>query len=71
MAHPDLGFAAFDVSVCSTRAGGAMALLCAGIDDDRIRLIDRWRSGEMYQYLRVQAQPVMTGVTAAMFRSGH
>ena len=71
VAHPDLGFAASDVSARSTRAGGAMALLCAGIDGDRIRLIGRWRSDEMYRYLHVQAQPVMTGVAAAMFRSGH
>ena len=69
--HPDLGFTASDVSARSTRAGGAMALLCAGIDGDRIRLIGRWKSDEMYRYLHVQAQPVMTGVAAAMFRSGH
>lgn len=68
---PDLGFAPSDVSARSTRAGGAMALLCAGIDGDRIRLIGRWKSDEMYRYLHVQAQPVMTGVAAAMFRSGH
>jgi hypothetical protein len=68
---PDLGFTTSDVSARSTRAGGAMALLCAGIDGDRIRLIGRWKSDEMYRYLHVQAQPVMTGVAAAMFRSGH
>jgi hypothetical protein len=68
---PDLGFAPSDVSARSTRAGGAMALLCAGIDGDRIRLIGRWKSDEMYRYLYVQAQPVMSGVAAAMFRSGH
>ena len=48
-----------------------MALLCVGIDGDRIRLIRRWKSDEMYRYLHVQAQPVMTGVATAMFRSGH
>ena len=69
--HPDLGFTASDVSARSTRAGGAMALLCAGIDGDRIRLIGRWKSDEMYRYLHVPAQPVMTGIAAAMFRSCH
>jgi hypothetical protein len=60
-----------DVSIRSTRAGGAMALLCAGVDSDRIRLVGRWRSDEMYRYLHVQAQPaVMTGLSAAMLRGG-
>ena len=69
--NPDLGIVPADVSARSTRAGGAMAMLCAGIDSDRIRLIGRWRSDEMYRYLHVQAQPVMSGVAAAMFRGGH
>jgi hypothetical protein len=69
--HPSFGFSVSDVSARSTRAGGAMALLCGGIDSDRIRLIGRWRSDEMYRYLHVQAQPVMNGVAAAMFRGGH
>ena len=68
--HPDPAYTVDDVSVRSTRAGGAMALLCAGIDGDRIRLIGRWRSDEMYRYLHVQAAPVMTGLSAAMLRGG-
>lgn len=68
--HPDPAYTVTDVSVRSTRAGGAMALLCAGIDSDRIRLVGRWRSDEMYRYLHVQAQPVMTGLSAAMLRGG-
>ena len=63
-------FAASDISARSTRAGGAMAMLCGGIDSDRIRLIGRWRSDEMYRYLHVQAQPVMAGVAAIMLRGG-
>jgi hypothetical protein len=47
-----------------------MALLCAGIDSERIRLIGRWRSDEIYRYLHVQAQPVMTGLSAAMLCGG-
>ena len=68
--HPDPAYSASDVSARSTRAGGAMALLCAGIDRDRIRLVGRWRSDEMYRYLHVQAQPVMNGLAAAMLRGG-
>jgi hypothetical protein len=68
--HPDPAYALADVSIRSTRAGGAMALLCAGVDSDRIRLVGRWRSDEMYRYLHVQAQPVMTGLSAAMLQGG-
>jgi hypothetical protein len=65
--HPDPAYADSDVTIRSTRgAGGAMALLCAGVDSDRIRLLGRWRSDEMYRYLHVQAQPVMTGLAAAL-----
>lgn len=64
--HPDPAYTIVDVSVCSTRAGGAMALLCTGIDGDRIRLIGRWRSDEIYRYLHVQETPAMTGLSATM-----
>jgi hypothetical protein len=67
---PNPAFAMSDVSARSTRAGGAMALLCAGVDNNRIRLIGRWRSDEHFRYLHMQAQPVMTGISAAMFRGG-
>jgi hypothetical protein len=68
--YPDPAYASADVSARSTRAGGAMALLCAGVDSDRIRLIGRWLSDELYRYLHVQAQPIMTGIAAAMLRGG-
>ena len=45
-------------------------MLCGGVDSDRIRLIGRWRSDEMYCYLHVQAQPIMAGVAATMLRGG-
>jgi hypothetical protein len=47
-------FAAGDISARSTRAGGAMAMLCGGINSNCIRLIGRWGSDEMYRYLQVQ-----------------
>ena len=68
--HPHPAYSPADVSARSTRAAGAMALLCAGVDRDRIRLVGRWRSDELFRYLHVQAQPVMTGLSAAMIRGG-
>lgn len=68
--HPDPAYTLADVSIRSTRAGGAMALLCAGVDSDRLRMIGRWRSDEMFRYLHVQAQPIMNGLAAAMLRGG-
>jgi hypothetical protein len=68
--YPHPGYTTPDVSARSTRAGGAMALLCAVIDRDRIRMIGRWRSDELFRYLHVQAQPVMTGISAAVLRGG-
>jgi hypothetical protein len=47
-----------------------MAMLCGGIDSDRIRLIGWWRSDEMYRYLHVQNQPLMAGVAAIILRDG-
>jgi hypothetical protein len=48
-----------------------MALLCAGVAGERIRMIGRWRSDELYRYLvHVQAQPIMTGLSAAMLHGG-
>ena len=68
--YPHPAYASSDISARSTRAGGAMALLCAGIDRDRMRLVGRWRSDELFRYLHVQAQPVMTGLSAAMLCGG-
>ena len=67
---PSLGFVPSDVSARSLRAAGAMALLCAGIDHDRIKLIGRWRSDEMLRYLHVQAAPVMRRYAQAMVTDG-
>ena len=68
--HPDPSLSAAEVSARSTRAGGAMALLCAGIPSDKIKMVGRWRSDELYRYLHVQAQPVMTGLSASMLHGG-
>jgi hypothetical protein len=46
-----------------------MALLCAEVDTDIIRLIGRWRSDEMLRYLHVQAEPVMRGFAPRMLQA--
>ena len=67
---PQYGFSHRDISARSLRASGAMALLCASVDTDIIRLIGRWRSDEMLRYLHVQAEPVMRDFSARMLQHG-
>jgi hypothetical protein len=69
VAGPSIGFLASDVSARSLRAGGAMALLCAHVDKDTIRLLGRWRSDEMLRYLHVQAAPIMEKFSRLMVSS--
>jgi len=64
------GFNSRNISARSLRASGAMALLCAHIDTDIIRLIGRWRSDEMLRYLHVQAKPVMRNFSSRMLSGG-
>lgn len=68
---PHFGIQPTDISVRSLRSSGAMALLCAGVDTDRIRLLGRWRSDEMLCYLTVQAFPVVARLAPAMLQHGH
>lgn len=68
---PALGFLPKHVSARSLRASGAMALLCANVDTDKIRLIGRWRSDEMLRYLHVQADRVMQHFSSRMLSGGH
>ena len=58
------------ISARSLRAGGAMALLCAQVDTDIIRLVGRWRSDEMLRYLHIQAYPLMHTFARAMTVQG-
>jgi hypothetical protein len=67
---PSLGIQPNDISARSLRPGGAMALLCAQVDTDVIRLIGRWRSDEMLRYLHVQAMPLMANFARAMATHG-
>jgi hypothetical protein len=67
---PSVGFLPQDISARSLRAAGAMALLCAHVDSDVIRLLGRWRSDEMLRYLHVQAEPVMRDFSRRMLSGG-
>ncbi len=64
------GITATDISIRSLRSSGAMALLCADVDTDRIRLLGRWRSDEMLRYLTVQAFPILAPLATLMVRHG-
>jgi hypothetical protein len=63
--------AAADISVRSLRSSGAMALLCASIDPDKIHLLGCWRSDEMLRYLHVQAFPIVASLSSQMLHHGH
>ena len=64
------GLAPSEISARSLRAGGAMALLCAKVDPDIIKLVGRWRSDEMLRYLHLQAYPLMHNLAPAMATHG-
>jgi hypothetical protein len=48
-----------------------MALLCANVDPNTIRMLGRWRSDEMLHYLHLQAQPLMQNFAQWMLAGGH
>jgi len=60
-----------DISIRSLRASGAMALLCARVDTDTIRLLGRWRSDEMLRYLHVQTYPIVAPLASRMLQQGN
>jgi hypothetical protein len=62
---PEVGLTEADVSARSLRAGGAMALLCAQVDDNIICLVGRLQSNDMLHYLHMQARPVMRNANVA------
>ena len=70
-ACPGCGLSESDISARSLRATGAMAMLCAGIDPCRIKLLGRWRSDEMLTYLHVQAEPLYRDISERMLTGGN
>lgn len=55
----------------SLRAGGATALMCAGVDTDIIRLMGRWNSDAMFRYLHVHAMTTQGAHAHNMFANGN
>lgn len=68
--QPSTGINPAELTARSLRAGGAMALLCANVDFDSIKLVGRWKSDTMVKYLHAQAQPIMQRLSARMFNNG-
>jgi hypothetical protein len=66
-----VGITPADISIRSLRSSGAMALLCAEVDTDKIRLMGRWRSDEMLRYLHIQAYPIVAPLAPLMVRHGN
>lgn len=64
-----LGLQPSDVEARSLRAGGAMALLNGGCDDNIIKLMGRWRSDAMLRYLHGAAAHT-SGYAAKMLCGG-
>ena len=64
------GISRNDISARSLRAGGAMALLCSGVDPANIKLVGRWESDCMMRYLHQDALPVMQRLAQKMYNHG-
>jgi hypothetical protein len=69
-ASTSFGFCPQDVNARALRAGGAMALLCANIDPNIIKMVGRWRSDAMFRYLHLSAFPLMRTLAPLMLQAG-
>lgn len=65
-----LGFTEQEVSARSLRAAGAMALMCAGVNDTTIGILGRWQSNSLFRYLTPQAEPIMRDFARRMLAGG-
>ena len=59
-----------EFSARSLRAGGAMALLSGGCDSNIIKLLGRWKSDAMMDYLHEQSLPIFKKLATVMFNNG-
>lgn len=66
---PEYGIERDEVTSRSLRASGAMALLCAKVDPDMVRLLGRWQSDAMIRYLYIQAVPIMQHLARRMLET--
>mmetsp|Transcript_32913 Transcript_32913/g.74504 ORF Transcript_32913/g.74504 Transcript_32913/m.74504 type:complete len:119 (-) Transcript_32913:433-789(-) len=64
------GIAPADISARSMRASGAMALLCANVAPTTIKLLGRWQSDTMLQYLHIQSPTLVKGLAGRMVKAG-
>lgn len=65
------GILASKIQARSLRAGGATALLCGKIDKDTIKLLGRWKSDAVDNYLRKNVISTETTYASTMVSSGH
>ena len=65
------GVAPSEFSARLLRAGGAMALLAGGCNGNIIKLLGRWKSDSMMDYLLEQSLPIAKRLASAMFNNGH
>jgi hypothetical protein len=68
--QPLTGINPKDVSARSLRAGGAMALLAGKCDSSIIKLLARWHSDAMMDYLHQQSLPIFKRLAATMYNHG-
>ena len=47
-----------------------MALMCAGVPTDTIKLVGRWRSDAVFRYLHTQAAPLVGPLAPGMATHG-
>ena len=59
-----------DYTPRSLRAGGAMALLLGGCDDLVVKLVGRWHTDLMMEYLHQAALPIYKQLSSKMFANG-
>jgi hypothetical protein len=68
--QPLIGIDPKDISARSLRAGGAMALLAGKCDSSIIKLLARWHSDAMMDYLHQQSLPIFKRLAATMYHHG-
>jgi hypothetical protein len=70
LCYDETGIPAKLINVRSLRAGGATALLCAGVSKDIVKLLGRWRSDAVEVYLRTSTYTLTAGYSDRMFQYG-
>jgi len=58
------------INACSLRAGGATALLCAGVSKDVTKILGRWRSDAVDVCIRTSTHTATAGFSKKMLDAG-